>query len=404
MVILLEKEFEEAISQKCKEAIYIASDAASKSNISIFLIGGIVRDLILGNEIKDIDIAVEGDAVEFARILNKDFGCEILNIQENLRTSKVSFSNGCVIDFASTREEKYIDSGVLPVAYNFGCDLAQDIKRRDFTINTLALALIGKDKYSLVDYCGGYEDIMNKKIRILHKKSFIDDPSRIIRALKFKMRFSFDYEKETYDLMQEYLNAVSNNMPLERIKGELKQYFCIENENLYDELVATNSYKLISDSVQSFVDYKKIFSLNLKKSELWFVYFVLLVINSDFAIERLNLTSIEKKIINEVQELLYEKFESFSNYEIYKRFSSLIDLSIKIYYVITGDNAVDKFLKELKHIKIEVNGKDLIQLGFKPSPFFNEIFDKILREKIEGKIQTKEDEIEFVKNCIKKEE
>ena len=134
------------------------------------------------------------------------------------------------------------------------------------------------------------------------------------------------------------------------------------------------------------------------------MYFVLLVINSDFAIERLNLTSIEKKIINEVQELLYEKFESFSNYEIYKRFSSLIDLSIKIYYVITGDNAVDKFLKELKHIKIEVNGKDLIQLGFKPSPFFNEIFDKILREKIEGKIQTKEDEIEFVKNCIKKEE
>ena len=152
MAVLLEKEFEEAITQECKEAIYIASDAALKSKISIFLIGGIVRDLIIGNEIKDIDIAVEGDAVEFAKILEEDFGCEILNIQENLRTSKVSFANGCVIDFASTREEKYIDSGILPVAYNFGCSLIQDIKRRDFTINTLALALTGKNKYSLVDY------------------------------------------------------------------------------------------------------------------------------------------------------------------------------------------------------------------------------------------------------------
>lgn len=404
MAIFLRKEFETAIPKECKEAIYLASDAASKFKISIFLIGGIVRDLIIGNEIKDIDIAVEGDAVEFAKILEKDFGCEILNIQENLRTSKVSFTNGCVIDFASTREEKYIDSGILPVAYNFGCKLEQDIKRRDFTINTLALSLVGDDKYSLVDYCGGYEDVLNKKIRILHKNSFIDDPSRIIRALKFKIRFSFDYEEETYLLMQNYLDNISNSMPLERIKGELKQYFCIKNENLYDELIATNSYKLISDSVKSSIDYKKISLFNFKKSELWFVYLVLLVINSSFAIERLNLTSIEKNIIKEVQNLLSDKLQSHSNYEIYKRFSNLQDLSIKIYYVLTDDTTVLKFYDELKHIKVEINGKDLIQLGFKPSPLFNEIFDKILREKIEGKFTSKEDEIEFIKNSIKKEE
>lgn len=404
MAIFLEKEFEEAIPKSCKEAIYIASDVASNSKISIFLIGGIVRDLIIGNEVKDIDIAVEGDAVDFAKILEKNHYCKVLNIQENLRTAKVLFSNGCVIDFASTREEKYISSGILPVAYNFGCNLELDIKRRDFTINTLALALTGSNKYSLVDFCGGYDDILNKQIRILHKNSFIDDPSRIIRALKFKMRFSFDYEEETYLLMQKYLDNVSNSMPLERIKGELKQYFAIEKENLFEEFLDTNSYKLFSDVAIDLIDYKRIQQMNIDKSELWFVYLVLLVINSSFSLERLNLTAYEKKIIKEVNELFMDKVENYSDYELYRRFSGLIDLSIKIYYVLTGDNAVYKFFDELKHIKVKINGKDLIDLGFKPSPFFNEIFDKILREKINGNITTKKEEIGFVKNCIKKEE
>ena len=225
MTVFLEKEFINSVSELYKNAVFDAAVLAEEMGLSIFLIGGIVRDLILGNEIKDVDIVVQGDAVTFCLSLEKKYACEILNIQENLRTAKVKFLNGAIIDFASTRQERYVESGVLPVAYNFGCDLKEDVKRRDFTINTLALNLVGSEKYFLIDCCGGYSDILNKKIRILHEKSFIDDPSRIVRALKFKVRFAFDFDSVTEDLMQSYLQNINQNMPLERIKGELKYCF-----------------------------------------------------------------------------------------------------------------------------------------------------------------------------------
>ena len=398
MVILLHKEYEELISAEYKSAISVASKVAEKNNIKIYLIGGIVRDLILKNQIKDIDIAVEYDAVEFAKIIEKEVPCEVVAIQENLRTAKVRFENGVEIDFASTREENYTKSGVLPVAHNFGCTLEKDVKRRDFTINTLGLNLTGDEKFSLVDYFDGYSDIKNKKIRILHDKSFIDDPSRIIRALKFKVRFDFELEEQTSALMQEYLNTVDKTMPLERIKGELKQYFSIHKNGLYDYFIKTNAYKLISNNPIKEIDE------NLFKDEenLWFIYFVLLLVNCEYD-ERLNLTSVEKKILSETKEMLNSE-TSISNLDIYNKYIYKNDISLKIYYAVSKDKTVEKFLNALKQIKVLITGKELIELGFIPSPFFNELFEKILKEKLEGKIQTREEELEFVKQFTKKEE
>ena len=398
MAISLYKEYEELISAEYKSAISYASEMAEKNGIKIYLIGGIVRDLILQNQIKDIDIAVEYDAVEFSKILASGIDCEIIATQENLRTAKVKFKNGVEIDFASTREETYTKSGVLPIAHNFGCSLELDVKRRDFTINTLALNLTGEEKYSLVDYFDGYSDIQNEKIRILHNKSFLDDPSRIIRALKFKVRFDFELEEKTYNLMQEYLSKVDKTMPLERIKGELKQYFSISKQGLYQYLIGTNAYKLISNNPIKDID-EAIFQ---NEENIWFIYFVLLITNCDYD-ERFNLTSIEKKIISEVKEMINSK-SPISNLEIYNRYVDKNDVSLNIYYVISKDKTVEKFLKALKQIKVLITGKDLIELGFIPSAYFNELFEKILKEKLEGNIQTREEELEFVKQFIKKEE
>ena len=404
MAVFFEKEFMSAVPKVYRDAVMLASDAAEKKGYQIFLIGGVVRDLILKNDIKDIDVAVQGDAIEFAEVLEKDYGCKLVGIQENLRTAKVEFCSGCVIDFASTRQERYLESGRLPVAYDFGCGLKQDILRRDFTINTLALCLTGFQKFKLVDYCGGYEDILNKKIRILHNNSFVDDPSRIIRALKFKVRFGFEIEEKTHSLMQNYLDDVSPVMPLERIKGELKQYFSLDNELLYELFISETAYKLISDNPIEKIDYRNINFMNISKTDVWFIYLVVLIVNSDFSIERLNLTSIEKRTLKEVRELLKNKIEFNNNYEIYKSFNGLAELSMIIYYVITGSNYVLKYLNELKNIKVEINGKDLIMLGFSPSPYFNKIFDIILNEKLSGNLHSKEDEIKFVRENIKKEE
>lgn len=398
MVISLKSEFDSLISADVKSAIMAASKVAENHNIKIYLIGGIVRDLILANDIKDVDISVEYDAIEYAKLLVEETECEIISTQENLRTAKVKFSNGIEIDFASTREEKYTKSGVLPVAYNFGCELSKDVKRRDFTINTLALSLTGKEKFSLVDYLGGYEDIQNKKIRIIHNNSFIDDPSRIIRALKFKVRFDFEIEEQTSILMQNYLNNVDMTMPLERIKGELKQYFSIQKKGIYEYLITTNAYKLIADNPIKKIDDNRI----QFEDDLWFIYIALLLVNSNYD-ERLNLSASEKKVLLEVKEMLEMKLP-VSNIEVYNAYSNKNDISLRIYYLISQEKTLQRFLTALKQIKVLITGKELIELGFIPSPYFNELFEKVLKEKLDGNLQTKEDELEFVKQFIKKEE
>ncbi len=409
MRISLSENFNNSLSDEFRCAIDEAARIAEKKGYEIFLIGGIVRDLIMENPIKDIDIAVQGDAVRFAEVLDLETDCEILNIQENLRTAKVKFSNGVEIDFASTREEKYSESGRLPIAYNFGCDLECDIKRRDFTINTLALKLTGDEKYLLFDYCNGYEDIQNKKIRILHEKSFIDDPSRIIRALKFKERFDFELEENSAVLMQNYLQKVNEKMPLERVKSEFRQYFQIEKEGLYERLIQSNAYKLISDKPIISIDESKfvgLYSYDLfNKEDKWFIYVLLLIVNSDYALKRLNLTAFEKNVIKEVRELLKKSQKNFEGrYAIYNSFNKLSGLTLCVYYIISDNPAVTKFLEALRDIRVLISGKDLIDLGLIPSSYFNKIFDKVLKEKLEGKLVTKEDEIAFVKQFIKKGE
>ncbi len=407
MVVFLGNEFNLSANENYKLAVETAVNAAEKSDFKIFLIGGVVRDLILENKIKDIDIAVEGNAVDFSVILERDYNCKIINIQEKLKTAKVQFSNGSIIDFASTREEKYINSGVLPQGYNFGCSLENDVKRRDFTINTLALKLTGDNKFSLIDYCGGYQDILNKKIRILHDKSFIDDPSRIIRALKFKVRFNFELEQNTENLMKEYLNNINDKMPLERIKNELHQYFNIKKENLYDLIISTKAYKLISDKPILNFKEERLFSLKefdlFNENEIWFIYITALIVNSDYAIKRLNITSSERKVITEVRELLNKDAKVKDNFQIYKMFNKLNNLSIASYYVISGNPAVIKFLKALKDIEVLITGDDLKEIGFIPSPYFNKLFESILKEKLNGKLNSKEEEINFVKKFLKKD-
>jgi tRNA nucleotidyltransferase/poly(A) polymerase len=407
MSISLKNEFENQIPEFYKVAVDSALNCAEENGFNIYLIGGVVRDLILSNEIKDIDIVVVGNAIDFCNVLENNLLGNIINIQENLKTVKFCFSNGAEIDFASTREEKYTKSGVLPIAYNFGCSLKSDVYRRDFTINTLAIALTGENKYCLVDYFNGYKDIQNKQIRILHKKSFVDDPSRIIRAIKFQTRFDFNIEDETYSLMQEYLKNVDKTMPLERIKSELKQYFSIKKTNLFKNLIDMNIYKLISDNFANNFDENAL--KNMKKynifndKDLCFIFLALCIINNDFIDERLNLSSNEKKIINEIKNLLKTKNTFNDDKFIYKKYSNLFDLSICIYYILTKDCTVKRFLENLKEIKVLITGNDLINLGFKPSKYFSEIFEQVLDKKIDGNLKTKEDEIEFVKNLAKKE-
>lgn len=172
------------LNNKEKEIIDIILNSNNQYKNKIYIVGGIVRDLLMENQIKDIDFLIEGSAIEFAKVS----GLKINSIHEAFDTVKVEVL-GQEIDIASTRIEKYDFMGTLPNVLKTGVKIEEDLKRRDFTVNSIAYNL-GTNQ--IIDPFQGQNDINNKVLKILHDKSFLDDPTRILRGLDFKHRFDFE--------------------------------------------------------------------------------------------------------------------------------------------------------------------------------------------------------------------
>lgn len=407
--VFLKEEFEKSLSQSAKETILKCSEVADKFGFKIYLIGGVVRDLILGNQIFDIDIIVEGDAIEFANVLVANLNCQILQQQNDLKTAKVLFDSNIEIDFASTRCEEYSESGLLPIVKEMKCSLKEDVVRRDFTINSMALALNKDDRFSLVDYLDGQSAIGSKELIVLHEKSFIDDPSRIVRGLKFAIRFGFHLDKKTLELQNDYLDSkINRNMPLERIRSEIKQLLNLNSIDAYDEFVSQGIWKLICNKADLSIkgeQIKKVVDVYLKEDDkIWLIYLGCLLINEEkSALERLNLSGQEIKIISDAHSLLLNKNilkDTSDNFQIYKFFEGKTPASVLIYYIFTNDNKAVKYFKELSKVKLLISGDDLIKLGFNPSLKFSEIFTVVLQKKLNGEIETKNEEIEVAKSFL----
>jgi tRNA nucleotidyltransferase (CCA-adding enzyme) len=167
----------------------------------VYLVGGAVRDLLLGRGRADVDLVVEGDAAALASRL----GAEVVS-HERFATAKVKL-DGHEVDIAAARSESYPHPGALPVVEP-ATQVEDDLRRRDFTINAMAIPLHGEPR--LIDPCGGQADLATKHLRVLHARSFEDDPTRAIRAARYAARFGFELEPETAGLLREAnLGAVS---------------------------------------------------------------------------------------------------------------------------------------------------------------------------------------------------
>lgn len=347
----------------------------------LFYIGGIVRDEILARPCFDIDITYVGNAIEYA----KKIGCEILQINDDFGTVKIRIGDD-IIDLASTRDEYYPQKAHLPVVKDIGCPLKQDVLRRDFTVNAIAKSVKTGE---IVDYTGGLKDIESKLLRVLHKDSFIDDPTRIVRALKFAVRFGFELEVNTKNLQDQYLKNVNYDMSYKRLKKELIETFNLNLQSAYDRFFEHKVYKLLSPETPK--RYANIESL-IKKypvENIWLVYL------GYMNLESLPLTKIEKKIIDDYKALA-TSIEPSNDYEIYKLFEKREKESILLYTIVTGS---DKGLRyfEIKDIKPALTGKDLIEMGYTPSPAFEKCFDYILKHKLETPDLSFEDEQKLVK-------
>lgn len=397
----LKKMINKSLPLHTKNILLQCACIADKNNLKIYLVGGIVRDLILGRKIFDIDITVQGNAIEFCKILEKSLNCEIVQTQENLKTAKVRFSENIDIDFASTRQEEYPRKGYLPTVIKTGCSLLEDIPRRDFSINSIAMSLNNENYGDIIDPTGGLNDLKNKNLRILHKKSFIDDPSRIIRGLKFSVRFGFELSQETKELQDQYLENPIRDLSTSRIKSELEQTFSLNKPEAFDICINQKLYKIFSDTSNSHIKGQEIFDLIQKYlSEIpfiWLIYFGCLI-KEEKTIGFFSFEKQEKKIIIDALDMISNNIQTNDNFTIYKYFNNKQTSSILIYYLVTKNPAAILYLESLRKYKIETTGSDLIEMGFQPGNQFPEIFDKILIEKLSGKIKNKSEEIDFIKN------
>lgn len=338
---------------------------------NLFFVGGIVRDELLGKQSPDIDLTFVGDAVEFAR--NLDFG-EITQINEEFGSVHLKIGDKTV-DITSTRTESYPNKGQLPVVNKIACSLKEDVQRRDFTVNAIAKnCKTGK----IIDYVGGIEDLHNKILRFLHDGSFVDDPTRIIRGLKFAVRFGFELEEHTKKLQDEYLENVDYNMSFKRLKDELVDAFNLNNQKVLHKFVEQKMYKLLSqnsDDVEEFFVQSLVDKYKSEIKKVWICYL------GSFDLSNLPLTKSETKIIEDYKKLLNADLST--DIKVYKAFEK-VDIESLILLAQTKKNLVEKYLDELRKIKIQISGEDLIKLGYKPSKRFAEVLDVVLQAVLEN--------------------
>lgn len=391
---------------------------SKKRNEKVYLVGGIVRDIILGIKNLDIDIVVEGDGINFAKDLFKKINGKNLTKHYKFKTAVLELDSNLKIDIASSRIEYYEYPTSLPTV-EFG-SLKQDLFRRDFTINSMALEIDDFNFGRLIDFYEGYKDIFDKKIRVLHSFSFIEDPTRIIRGIRFSNRLNFEIEENT----KQYLNSAIENGFLNKLswKRVLTEFIIICKEKdvktaiskLFEYGVIAAIHPLIkyTKKIQKHIDYIKKYEeiIFFMKIETWLVYFLIL------------LEDLESKELNFVfQKFAFsQKFIEKYNYGKVKRDSIINRINVakensELYYslnkipkefliilLISSNNEIQNkiifFIKELSKEKPLITGKDLISLNYKPGEEFSEILEKLFRIQLDNGLKDKESLLRYIDN------
>lgn len=399
---------------------------ADEYKVKVYLVGGIVRDIILKRENTDIDLTVCGDAIEFAERIHKLFKKSKLHVFSKFKTATLKIQD-FIIDLASSRVEFYENIADLPVVEL--SNLKKDLYRRDFTINAMAISINFKTYGQLIDYYGGFEDLKNKKIRILHKLSFIEDPTRILRCVKFMGRFNFSLEGNTLKMFKNALYEKALTMvSKERITKEL--IYILSEENFKDILKIMIKWKILPqifkgfqrfDTVLKKYDfiYKIIFSnpYILKKITKKEINIIILLscLTQKQRIEFLNIYLIS----NNIKTLIETKNKSYTNAkkrlskqkqisksEIYNTLK-IIPISLILLWLLDTQNKKFKnrlilYITKLINHKNIVTGKDLLKIGLQPSPLIGKILIEINNAYLDGHIIYKKEALELAERLYNK--
>ncbi len=410
----------ERFPEEVHRILVLAGKVAEEMGANAYLVGGSVRDLLLGQANLDIDLVIEGDGIRFARELAERLQAKMRS-HHRFGTANIILDS-LKLDIATARTEYYESPAALPKVEM--SSIKKDLYRRDFTINTLAVKLNARDFGMLIDFFGGQRDLREKTIRVLHNLSYVEDPTRAFRAVRFAERFGFKLSRHTENLIKsaiqmdlferlsgsrlfdELVIAFSETNPVKTLKrlsdyGLLK---VIHKDLVFDEkLEATLSsmYETLAWHTLLFLD---------EKVDRGILYLIALLSNLDDekrteALQRLAppraTREIIRKSIAESAEIL-GKLPLNDPVRLYHLLSPK-DIEIILFSMaITKDTRkkreISQFLVELRKTKPFLKGRDLKKLGITQGPLYSIILRDLLDERLRGSLKTEEDEKRYVYN------
>ncbi|MCY4019905.1 MAG: hypothetical protein OXG39_10910 [Chloroflexi bacterium] len=428
------EQLSEALGESALRLIATIAKRAHAENIAIYLVGGVVRDLLLERENLDLDFVLEGDAIAFACKLARIYGGETERHApfgtakwklDSAAISNLSLGSEAIpaqIDFATARTEEYPAPAALP-AVEPGL-IWQDLRRRDFTVNALALRVeAGSCPWQMLDPGDGYSDILGKKIRVLHAQSFIDDPTRIFRAFRFASRFGFTIESSTADILHAAIPMIQR-LSGERIRHELD---LILREKYPERIIADLSeLDIFSQIHDSFlIGMRSTGQLKRLREHMpqmpgnaddiarlgWHLLFSSIAEDDALLISaRLGLTGDLSNSIAGFARLL-SKVDWLgapaTKASAITRFLDGVSATALRAALICNvdDHAVkermESYMADWRHRRTTIDGNDLIRAGLAPGPIYREILDKLRGAWIDGEIESGEQERELFLKLVK---
>ncbi|HUL23108.1 MAG TPA: CBS domain-containing protein [Thermodesulfobacteriota bacterium] len=419
---LMEERFPERIHKLLMEFGRVGDDLG----YAVYAVGGFVRDLLLRVENFDVDIVVEGDGILFAEEFEKRIPCRIRS-HRKFGTAIILFPDGLKVDVATARWEVYDSPAALPTVES--ASIKMDLYRRDFTVNTLAIQLNPKAFGELIDFFGGVKDVKDKTIRALHNLSFVEDPTRVFRAIRFEQRFGFQIGKHTQNLMR---NAVKVGF-LERLSGGrvLSEIILILQEEdplpalkrmrdfdlfhfLHPGLKFDEQAEALCEQIHHVIAWFDLLFLE-QQYERWLIYFYGLIdsIKEGEREELYQKLAINDKLRKRLEEgkvqadqVLLQIFSWINADRRPKRseiYGVLDPLSIesKLFMMakttqVTTRRYISLYFTQLKDTKPLLRGKDLIQMGIKSGPSIKRALSGLLKARLDEQVITRQDEMEYI--------
>jgi tRNA nucleotidyltransferase (CCA-adding enzyme) len=436
---------ESALPKERLDLINIVSDAAAKERVALYLVGGFVRDLILERPSLDFDFVVEGDAILLAEKIAKKYGGRVTK-HSRFGTAKWFLEGSkdldleklpAFLDFITARKEFYTRPTALPTVSRGSIKL--DLHRRDFTINTLALRLDKPHYGELHDHWGGLTDLKRGLVRVLHSLSFVDDPTRILRAVRFEQRFGFTLGIRTKELMDE-AHSLLAKLTGQRIHHELDLILdearavemfsrlseldllsaispALAPDHLYSErsdgygLAARLNIALNSPQPPELGEIPEIAHLNKRRTLGYLVWLLPLPLKDLRAIsKRLRFHAVLEDALLSARELCDDlpSLKDAKASEWTTRMDGIPPLALYAASLCpiaeTLRKQIEQYLSKWRNIQPIIGGDELKERGLSPSPRYKEILSQLRAAWLDGEVKTEEEEAKLMERLLKEKD